>query len=106
MTLPGCGCFKMPSSTSHSAGALRQNTNCPGTLKSAFRKTLRKKRKLLLNWLRADGMLSSSTVESFNNKLKLITRKSHGFQTQEAYEPALHHNLGALPEPEFTHRFF
>jgi len=27
-------------------------------------------------------------------------------RTQEAYETALSHNLGALPEPEFTHRFF
>ena len=35
----------------------------------------------------------------FNNKLKLITRKSYGFRTQKAYETALYHNLGALPEP-------
>lgn len=69
-------------------------------------KTLRNKRELLLNWFRADGALSSGVVEGFNNKLKLITRKSYGFRTQEAYETALHHNLGALPEPEFTHRFF
>ena len=69
-------------------------------------KTLRNKRALLLNWFRADGALSSGVVEGFNNKLKLITRKSYGFRTQEAYETALYHNLGALPEPEFTHRFF
>ena len=69
-------------------------------------KTLRKKRDLLLNWFRADGTLSSGVVEGFNNKLKLITRKSYGFRTQEAYETALYHNLGKLPEPEFTHRFF
>jgi transposase len=69
-------------------------------------KTLRRKRELLLNWFRADGALSSGVVEGFNNKLKLITRKSYGFRTQEAYETALYHNLGALPEPEFTHRFF
>lgn len=69
-------------------------------------KTLRNKRELLLNWFRADGALSSAVVEGFNNKLKLITRKSYGFRTQEAYETALYHNLGALPEPEFTHRFF
>ncbi len=41
-----------------------------------------------------------------NGYLKLITRKSYGFRTQEAYETALYHNLGALPEPNFTHRFF
>jgi transposase len=72
----------------------------------AVAKTLRSKRELLLNWFRADGNLSSGVVEGFNNKLKLITRKSYGFRTQNAYETALYHNLGALPEPEFTHRFF
>jgi transposase len=69
-------------------------------------RTLRNKRELLLNWFRADGALSSGVVEGFNNKLKLITRKSYGFRTQKAYETALYHNLAALPEPEFTHRFF
>jgi len=68
--------------------------------------TLRNKRELLLNWFRADGSLSSGVVEGFNNKRKLITRKSYGFRTQTAYETALYHNLGALPEPEFTHRFW
>ena len=70
-----------------------------------FAKTLRSKRELLLNWFRAEGSLSSGVVEGFNNKLKLITRKSYGFRTQEAYETALYHNLGALPQPEFIHRF-
>ncbi len=69
-------------------------------------KTHRKKRELILKLFRADGALSSGVVEAFNNKLKLITRKSYGFRTQEAYETALYHNLGALPEPNFTHRFF
>jgi transposase len=67
---------------------------------------LRDKRELVLNWFRAEGQLSAGIVEGFNNKLKLITRKSYGFRTQEAYETALYHNLGALPEPKFTHRFF
>jgi len=66
---------------------------------------LRDKRELVLNWFRAEGKLSAGIVEGFNNKLKLITRKSYGFRTQEAYETALYHNLGALPEPESTHRF-
>ena len=69
-------------------------------------KIFRDKRELILNWFRADGKLSSGVVEGFNNKLKLITRKSYGFRTQKAYENALYHNLGALPEPKFTHRFF
>ncbi len=56
----------------------------------AMAKTLRSKRELLLNWFRAGGSLSSGVVEGFNNKLKLITRKSYGFRTQEAYETALY----------------
>lgn len=66
---------------------------------------LRNKRDLILNWFVAEGKLSSGIVEGFNNKLKVITRKAYGFRTQEAYETALYHNLGDLPEPEFTHRF-
>jgi len=66
---------------------------------------LRDKRALILNWFRAEGKLSAGIVEGFNNKLKLITRKSYGFRTQDAYEIALYHNLGALPEPKSTHRF-
>jgi transposase len=72
----------------------------------AMARTLRNKRELLLNWFRADGQLSSGVVEGFNNKLKLITRKSYGFRTQNAYETALYHNLADLPMPNFTHCFF
>ncbi len=52
-------------------------------------RTLRDKRTLILNWFEADGNVSSGTVEGFNNKLKLITRKSYGFRTQNGYETAL-----------------
>lgn len=69
-------------------------------------RTLRNHRELLLNWFRAKGALSSGVVEGFNNKVKLTTRKSYGFRTCEAVEAALYHNLGCLPEPEFTHRFW
>ena len=69
-------------------------------------RTLRNHRELLLNWFRAKGALSSGVVEGFNNKVKLTVRKSYGFRTCEAIETALYHNLGALPEPEFTHRFW
>ena len=68
--------------------------------------TLRNHRELILNWFRAKGALSSAVVEGFNNKVKLTTRKSYGFRTYEAVETALYHNLGALPEPEFAHRFW
>ena len=69
-------------------------------------RTLRNHRALILNWFRAKGAISSGVVEGFNNKVKLTTRKSYGFRTFEAAETALYHNLGALPEPEFTHRFW
>jgi len=69
-------------------------------------RTLRNHRELILNWFRAKGGLSSGIVEGLNNKVKLTTRKSYGFRTYEAVETALYHNLGALPEPEFTHRFW
>jgi transposase len=68
-------------------------------------RSLRDKRELILNWFRAEGTMSSGIVEGFNNKLKLVTRKSYGFRTQEAYEIALYHNLGALPMKKFAHKF-
>lgn len=68
-------------------------------------RTLRAHRPLLLNWFRAKGALSSGVVEGFNTKAKLTLRKSYGFRTYRAMEIALYHALGALPEPEFTHRF-
>jgi transposase len=69
-------------------------------------RTLRNHRGLILNWFHAKGAMSSGIVEGFNNKVKLTTRKSYGFRTYEAVEIALYHNLGALPEPDFTHRFW
>ncbi|WP_419589759.1 transposase, partial [Thiolapillus sp.] len=66
---------------------------------------LRGHRPLLLNWFRARGQLSSGVVEGFNTKAKLTSRKSFGFRTYRGAEIALYHALGALPQPEFTHRF-
>jgi len=66
---------------------------------------LRSHRELLLNWFRARGTISSGVMEGFNNRLKLTTRKSYGFRTFRATEIALYHTLGALPEPEWTHKF-
>ena len=66
---------------------------------------LRNHRELLLNWFRAKGQLSSGIVEGFNNKAKLTSRKAYGFKTFHAMQIALYHTLGALPEPEFTHKF-
>ena len=68
-------------------------------------RSLRKHRELILNWFRAKGTISAGVVEGLNNKAKLTMRKSFGFRTPEAIETALFHNLGDLPEPEFTHEF-
>lgn len=75
-----------------------------GPMKKVAR-TLRRHTPLLLNWFRAKGTISAGVVEGFNNKVKLTMRKSYGFRTYLAVELALYHNLGALPEPEFTHDF-
>ena len=66
---------------------------------------LRTHEPLLLNWFRAKGELSSGVVEGLNNKIRVVTRRSYGFRTYRAMEVALYHNLGHLPEPEFTHGF-
>ena len=84
---------------------------CTRTLRSRIEpmkevaRMLRTHRGLLLNWFRAKGTISSGAVEGFNNKAKLTTRKAFGFRTFRAVEIALYHTLGALPEPEPTHRF-
>jgi transposase len=67
--------------------------------------TLRRHRDLILNWFRAEGVISAGIVEGLNNKAKLTMRKAYGFRTEKAIEIALYHQLGDLPEPEFTHRF-
>jgi len=67
---------------------------------------LRSHEKLIFNWFKAKGEISSGAVEGLNNKIRVVTRRSYGFRTFEAMEIALYHNLGKLPEPdEFAHRF-
>jgi transposase len=67
---------------------------------------LRGHRTLIQNWFRARGTISSGVVEGFNNKAKLTTKKAYGFRTYKAIEIALYHQLGDLPEPKFTHKFW
>ena len=69
-------------------------------------RSLRQHRELILNYFRAQKMLSSGVVEGLNNKAKVTMRKSYGFRTFRALELALYHSLGKLPEPESTHEFF
>jgi len=68
-------------------------------------RTLRQHRQLILNWFVAKGRISAAKVEGLNNKVKLTMRKSYGFRTEQTITLALYHALGALPEPEVTHRF-
>ena len=67
---------------------------------------LRGHRELILNWFRAKKAFSSGVVEGLNAKAKVATRKAYGFKVFKTLELALYHNLGALPEPQTTHRFF
>jgi transposase len=66
---------------------------------------LRAHEPLLLNWFRARKQISSGPTEGLNNRLQLTLRKAYGFRTFRAAEIAVYHTLGALPEPESTHRF-
>lgn len=69
-------------------------------------KSLRKHSELILNWFRAKKAFSSGIVEGLNNKVKVTMRKSYGFRTYKVAETAIYHVLGALPEPELTHKFY
>jgi len=66
---------------------------------------LRSHQQLLMNWFEAKGAISAGIVEGMNNKVKVTTRKAYGYKSYKAVRVALLHNLGALPEPEATHRF-
>ena len=84
---------------------------CTRTMRSRLKpmkkvaKMLRAHRELLLNWFRAKGQVDLGTVEGFNNKARVTTKRSYGFRSYDLLELALYQTLGDLPEPEFTHRF-
>lgn len=67
---------------------------------------LRRHKELILNWFRAKKAFSCGVVEGLNAKAKLTTRKAYGFKSFKTLELALYHNLGALPQPIETHKFF
>jgi transposase len=69
-------------------------------------RTLDKHAELILNWFTAKGTISAGIVEGLNYNVKLAMKKSYGFRTLEAVKTALYHRLGALPEPDFAHRFW
>ncbi|MDD2708301.1 MAG: ISL3 family transposase [Verrucomicrobiae bacterium] len=66
---------------------------------------LRAHEPLIWNWFKAKGQFSNAVVEGFNNKLRVVTRRSYSFRTYQIMELVLYHTLGELPEPHQTHRF-
>jgi transposase len=70
-----------------------------------FVRTLRQHEELLMNYFKAGKGYSSGIVEGLNLKIKLGIRKAYGYRSSELLKTALFHQLGDLPEPEFTHRF-
>ena len=85
---------------------------CRQTMRSRFEpmkkiaRSLRQHRELILNYFRAQKLISSGFVGSLNNKAKVTMRKPYGFRTYRVLELALCHSLGKLPEPVSTHDFF
>jgi transposase len=69
-------------------------------------RSLRRHRELILNYFRAQKLISSGVVQGLNNKAKVTMRKSNGFRTYRVLELALYLSLGKPPEPESTHDFF
>lgn len=58
----------------------------------------------ILSWF--DEPVSNAAVEGMNGKAKAIMRRAYGFRTFEMIRLVLLHNLGKLPEPNYsTHRF-
>jgi transposase len=45
-------------------------------------------------------------VEGLNYHAKLTMKKAYGFRTVRGIKIALDHRMGALPEPEFTRKFW
>ena len=69
-------------------------------------KMLRRHQELLLNWFRAHKQFNNGIVEGLNLKWNLTVRKAFGFRTFNALQIASFHQLGDLPEPQFTHEFY
>jgi transposase len=68
--------------------------------------TIRRHEDLIMNWFRAKKAYSSGVVEGLNRRVNLITRKAYGYRSLKVLETALFHQLGGLPEPESTHKFW
>ncbi|PIE59047.1 MAG: hypothetical protein CSA33_00305 [Desulfobulbus propionicus] len=60
---------------------------------------------LPLNWFLAKNTIALGCVEGFNNKAKVVTKRSYGFRSYDQLKIALYYTVGDLPEPQSTHRF-
>lgn len=69
-------------------------------------KTLLRHEELIFNWFKTKERFSNGIVEGFNNKSKLTIKKAYGFKQFRTIEIALYHQLGDLPEPDTTHKFY
>jgi len=58
--------------------------------------SLRQHRELILNYFRAQKLISSGVVEGLNNKAKVTMRKSYGFRSR---------NQPTIPSDESEHQF-
>ena len=73
---------------------------CTRTMRSKIKpmkkvaKMLRAHRPLLLNWFRAKNTIALGCVEGFNNKAKVVTKRSYGFRTYDGLKIALYHAIG------------
>ena len=68
-------------------------------------RSLREHRQLILNWFRAKKQFNNGIVEGMNLNVKLRFRQAYGYRHFQTVKTALYHQLGALPEPQVTHRF-
>ena len=67
---------------------------------------LQNHRELLLNYFITGKQYNSGIVEGLNRKINLTIRKGFGYRSFKVFQIAIYHQLGELPEPEMTHRFF
>jgi len=66
--------------------------------------SLKKHEEKILNWF--DHPVNNGLAEGLNGKAKAVMRRAYGYRTFDTLRLALLHNLGNLPEPNYsTHRF-
>src|SRR4051794_33129549 len=69
-------------------------------------RSLRQHRELILNYFRAQKLLSGGVVEGLKNKEKVPMRKSYGSRPSRCLNLPFYNSLGNLPDPEPPHDFF